>query len=49
MVETLKEHVVKKIGALARPEQILFAGEPKTLRRRIMRRLLRDIYEEEAG
>jgi acetyl-CoA synthetase len=46
MVETLKEHVVKKIGALARPEQILFAGElPKTRRRKIMRRLLRDIAE----
>jgi acetyl-CoA synthetase len=46
MVETLKEHVVKKIGALARPEQILFAGElPKTRSGKIMRRLLRDIAE----
>ncbi|HVH31165.1 MAG TPA: acetate--CoA ligase [bacterium] len=46
MVEILKEHVVKKIGALARPEQILFAGElPKTRSGKIMRRLLRDIAE----
>jgi acetyl-CoA synthetase len=46
MVEMLKEHVVKKIGALARPEQILFAGElPKTRSGKIMRRLLRDIAE----
>jgi acetyl-CoA synthetase len=37
---------VKKIGALARPEQILFAGElPKTRSGQIMRRLLRDIAE----
>ncbi|OLC30022.1 MAG: acetate--CoA ligase [Armatimonadetes bacterium 13_1_40CM_64_14] len=46
MVEMLKEHVVKKIGALARPEQILFAGElPKTRSGKIMRRLLRDVAE----
>ena len=45
-VETLKQHVVKKIGALARPEQILFTGElPKTRSGKIMRRLLRDIAE----
>jgi acyl-coenzyme A synthetase/AMP-(fatty) acid ligase len=32
------------------PEQILFAGKlPKTRSGKIMRRLLRDIYEEEAG
>jgi len=46
MVELLKEHVVKKIGPLARHEQILFAGElPKTRSGKIMRRLLRDIAE----
>ena len=40
----LKEHVVKKIGALARPEEILFSAElPKTRSGKIMRRLLRDI------
>ncbi|HEU5298747.1 MAG TPA: acetyl-coenzyme A synthetase, partial [bacterium] len=45
-VDTLKEHVVKKIGALARPEQILFTSElPKTRSGKIMRRLLRDIAE----
>ena len=46
MADTLKQHVVKKIGALARPEQILFAAElPKTRSGKIMRRLLRDIAE----
>ena len=46
MVDTLKGHVVKKIGALARPEQILFTAElPKTRSGKIMRRLLRDIAE----
>ncbi len=46
MVETLKEHVVKKIGGLARPEEILFTSElPKTRSGKIMRRLLRDIAE----
>ena len=46
MADTLKQHVVKKIGALARPEQILFTAElPKTRSGKIMRRLLRDIAE----
>jgi acetyl-CoA synthetase len=45
----LKEHVVKKIGAIARPEQILFAADlPKTRSGKIMRRLLRDIAEGKA-
>jgi acetyl-CoA synthetase len=42
----LKEHVAIKIGALARPEDILFSAElPKTRSGKIMRRLLRDIAE----
>jgi acetyl-CoA synthetase len=42
----LKEHVVKKIGAIARPENILFTADlPKTRSGKIMRRLLRDIAE----
>jgi acetyl-CoA synthetase len=42
----LKEHVVKKIGAIARPEDILFAADlPKTRSGKIMRRLLKDIAE----
>ena len=49
MVEDLKEHVVKKIGALARPEEILFTRDlPKTRSGKIMRRLLRDIAEGRA-
>jgi acetyl-CoA synthetase len=42
----LKDHVVKKIGAIARPDQVLFAADlPKTRSGKIMRRLLRDIAE----
>lgn len=42
----IKSHVVKKIGALARPEKIIFTPElPKTRSGKIMRRLLRDIAE----
>jgi len=44
--EELKRHVVEKIGAIARPEDIFFAAElPKTRSAKIMRRLLRDIAE----
>jgi acetyl-CoA synthetase len=44
LIDELKEHVVRKIGALARPDQILFAADlPKTRSGKIMRRLLRDI------
>jgi acetyl-CoA synthetase len=40
----LKEHVVKEIGAIARPDEIRFSeGLPKTRSGKIMRRLLRDI------
>ena len=49
LIDELKEHVVKKIGALARPDQILFAGDlPKTRTGKIMRRLLRDIADGKA-
>ena len=49
MVEELKEHVVQKIGAIARPEEILFTADlPKTRSGKIMRRLLRDIAEGKA-
>ena len=44
--EELKQHVVAKIGAIARPDDIFFAAElPKTRSAKIMRRLLRDIAE----
>jgi acetyl-CoA synthetase len=49
LMDALKEHVVKKIGAIARPDQILFAADlPKTRSGKIMRRLLRDIAEGKA-
>jgi acetyl-CoA synthetase len=42
----LKQHVVSKIGAIARPDDIFFVSElPKTRSAKIMRRLLRDIAE----
>lgn len=44
LVDDLKEHVVKKIGAIARPEDIIFTADlPKTRSGKIMRRLLKDI------
>jgi acetyl-CoA synthetase len=47
--QELKDHVVKKIGAIARPEKILFTAElPKTRSGKIMRRLLRDVAEGRA-
>ncbi|MSO55765.1 MAG: acetate--CoA ligase [Acidobacteria bacterium] len=46
LADELKAHVVKKIGAIARPEDILFAADlPKTRSGKIMRRLLKDIAE----
>ncbi len=42
----LREHVVRAIGALARPKKIFYTSElPKTRSAKIMRRLLRDIAE----
>jgi len=46
MEDELKRHVTKKIGAIARPDEIYFTGDlPKTRSGKIMRRLLRDIAE----
>jgi acetyl-CoA synthetase len=48
-MEELREHVVKKIGKIARPDEILFTADlPKTRSGKIMRRLLRDIAEGKA-
>ena len=45
----LKQHVVRRIGALARPDDIIFTPElPKTRSGKSMRRLLRDIAEGRA-
>ena len=42
--KALREHVVKRIGSIARPKTIMFTPElPKTRSGKIMRRLLRDI------
>ena len=46
LAQQLKDHVVRKIGAIARPENIIFTADlPKTRSGKIMRRLLRDIAE----
>jgi len=45
----IKQHVVGRIGALARPEDVIFSAElPKTRSGKIMRRLLRDVAEGRA-
>lgn len=46
IIEELRKHVAKKIGAIARPDEIIFTAElPKTRSGKIMRRLLRNIAE----
>ena len=48
MIE-LKEHVGKKIGSIAKPDDVIFTADlPKTRSGKIMRRLLRDIAEGKA-
>jgi acetyl-CoA synthetase len=47
--DELREFVANKIGALARPDDIIFSADlPKTRSGKIMRRLLRDIAEGRA-
>ncbi len=47
--ERLKAHVTRKIGAIARPDDLIFTAElPKTRSGKIMRRLLREIAEGKA-
>jgi acetyl-CoA synthetase len=47
--DELREFVAEKIGAIARPDDVLFAADlPKTRSGKIMRRLLRDIAEGRA-
>ena len=47
--DDLKDHVTRKIGAIARPDDIYFSADlPKTRSGKIMRRLLKDIAEGRA-
>jgi acetyl-CoA synthetase len=47
--DELRDFVAEKIGAIARPDDVLFAADlPKTRSGKIMRRLLRDIAEGRA-
>jgi acetyl-CoA synthetase len=49
LAEELRTHVGRKIGAIAKPDDIIFAADlPKTRSGKIMRRLLRDIAEGKA-
>ncbi|MGE0367474.1 MAG: acetate--CoA ligase [Candidatus Dadabacteria bacterium] len=46
LTDKLRAHVAGKIGAIARPDEIIFTAElPKTRSGKIMRRLLRNIAE----
>jgi acetyl-CoA synthetase len=46
LADELRRHVTHKIGAIARPDDIIFSADlPKTRSGKIMRRLLRDIAE----
>ena len=46
LVDELRSHVAKKIGAIAKPDRLFFVADlPKTRSGKIMRRLLRDIAE----
>jgi acetyl-CoA synthetase len=47
--QQLRKHVAAKIGAIARPDDVLFTADlPKTRSGKIMRRLLRDVAEGRA-
>jgi len=49
LVNELKDHVAKKIGPIARPDDLIITADlPKTRSGKIMRRLLRDVAEGRA-
>jgi acetyl-CoA synthetase len=49
LLRELRDHVGHKIGAIAKPEMVIFTADlPKTRSGKIMRRLLRDIAEGRA-
>ena len=49
LTDELKAHVAHKIGAIARPDDVIITAElPKTRSGKIMRRLLRDVAEGRA-
>ena len=46
LIRTLRDHVAKEIGPIAKPRQVMIVPElPKTRSGKIMRRLLRDVAE----
>ncbi|UAL32099.1 acetate--CoA ligase [Nocardioides rotundus] len=46
LIQELRQHVAKQIGAIARPRQVMIVPElPKTRSGKIMRRLLKDVAE----
>ncbi|MFN2557557.1 MAG: acetate--CoA ligase [Nitriliruptorales bacterium] len=48
LIDELREHVSEQIGPIARPAEIVFSDElPKTRSGKIMRRLLKNIAEDE--
>ena len=48
IVQELRDHVAHKIGPIAKPKSILFTDDlPKTRSGKIMRRLLKDVSEDQ--
>ncbi|NLA37014.1 MAG: AMP-binding protein, partial [Actinobacteria bacterium] len=46
LAEEIRQHVARKLGAIARPKQVIIVSDlPKTRSGKIMRRLLRDVAE----
>ena len=46
LVAEIRDHVAKRIGKLARPKRVIWAGDlPKTRSGKIMRRLLQKVAE----
>jgi acetyl-CoA synthetase len=49
LVDELRDHVAHKIGPIAKPKSVLFTEDlPKTRSGKIMRRLLKDVSEDQA-
>lgn len=49
LIDELRKHVAKEIGAIAKPRQIMVVSElPKTRSGKIMRRLLKDVADNRA-
>jgi acetyl-CoA synthetase len=49
LVDQLRDHVARTIGPIAKPKSIMFTDDlPKTRSGKIMRRLLKNVSEDDA-